>query len=98
MMAKRCMNFVDRPFGYCHYEYISIISSKTGLLKTLREYYSKNPLFKKARYNYDHTMSMSFILPGADYIGTEDTTKVRKLFVKFEKKNLCGEKLSARQC
>lgn len=41
-------------------------------------------------------MSMSFFLPGADYLGTEDTTKVRKFFTKFEKKNLCGEKLSAR--
>ena len=40
---------------------------------------------------------MSFLLPGADFIGTEDTTKVRKYFVKFDKKNLCGEKLSARQ-
>jgi hypothetical protein len=41
-------------------------------------------------------MSMSFLLPGADFIGTEDTAKVRKYFVKFDKKNLCGEKLSAR--
>lgn len=73
MMARRVHTYVDRPFGYCHYEYISVLSSKTGLIKTLKEYYSKNQQFKKARYNYDMTMSMSWILPGADYICTEDT-------------------------
>ena len=63
----------------------------------MRDYYLKTPKFKNAKYTYEHTMSMSFILPGVDYFQTEDMQKVRKLFVKFDKKNVTDEKLSASQ-
>lgn len=42
-------------------------------------------------------MSMSYVLSSLDYLDSEDLHHVRRLFQKFEKKHLVGEKLPAKQ-
>ena len=96
LMAKRCIVSPERPFSYSHYENIACLSTKSGLVNTLRNYYNRTAKFKKAGYTYDYTMAASFILSGVDYLASEDMQKVRKLFVKFEKKHVTDEKLTAR--
>ena len=41
-------------------------------------------------------MSMSFVLSSVDYLDSEDLHHVRRLFQKFDKKHLVGEKLPAK--
>ena len=53
-------------------------------------------MFRRANYTYEHSMSMSFILPSVDYLDCEELTQVRRLFNKFERKHLVGEKLPAK--
>jgi hypothetical protein len=96
MMAKRCIVSPERPFSYNHYENIACLSMKSGLVNTLRNYYNKTAKFKKAGYTYDYTMAASFILSGVDYLASEDMQKVRKLFVKFDRKHVTDDKLTAR--
>jgi len=41
-------------------------------------------------------MAMSFIIPAGDCLGSEELSNLKKLFKKFEKKDLAGESLAAR--
>lgn len=41
MMAKRVYMRPERPFAYCHFENISTLTSKSGLIRRLAEYYEK---------------------------------------------------------
>lgn len=41
MMAKRVYMKPERPFAYCHFENISKLTSKTGLIRCLQDYYTK---------------------------------------------------------
>ena len=98
LMAKRCFINPDRPFAYCHFENIQLLSTKPGLIRTLREYYNKTDMFKKANYTLNHTMAMSFTIPAGDCLnGSEDLGNLRKLIKKIEKRDLTGESLSCRQ-
>jgi len=45
MMSKRCLTRPERPFAYCHYENIASLTTKSGLVKLLRDYYSKTEAF-----------------------------------------------------
>ena len=72
LMAKRCVVSPERPFSYSHYENIACLSTKSGLVNTLRNYYNRTAKFKKAGYTYDYTMAASFILSGVDYLASED--------------------------
>ena len=54
-------------------------------------------MFKRANYTYEHTMAMSFFLCATDYLDSEELSNVRRLFNKFDKKRLVGEKLPAKQ-
>ena len=97
MMTKRCAIHPQRPFAYCHFENISTLSTKPGLVRTLQNYYKNNEMFKRAAYTYENTMSMSFYLSASDYMESEELSNVRRLFNKFDKKRLIGEKLPAKQ-
>lgn len=96
IMTKRCQ-YVDRPFAYCHYEGIQCLSTKTGLLKTLRLYYEKAQFFNNSHYSIEHSVALSFIVPAADYMDNPELAKVRKTMNKIEKQNFFDQKLAARQ-
>ena len=97
MMAKRCYSKPERPFAYCHYENIQILTTKSGLVRSLREYYEKSPMFQEARYCYEHTMAQSYFLQGGDFFENDELHRVRRVFNKIEKKHFHGEYLSSRQ-
>ena len=95
-MAKR-VHEVDRPFAYNHFENIHIISTKTGLIKTLRTYYDKNGFFKDSGYTLEHSMALSFIVPLTEYLDNPEVGIVRKAFSRLEKNNFFDLKLPCRQ-
>ena len=53
---------VRRMLVYNHYENISVISSKTGLLKSLRDYYSLNKAALDQGYNVYDTIPLAYII------------------------------------
>jgi hypothetical protein len=53
-------------------------------------------MFRRAGYTYENTMAMSYFLCANDYLDSEDLSHVRRLFNKFDKKRLVGEKLPAK--
>jgi hypothetical protein len=61
-MTNRCKYNTD-PFAYCHFENIGVLTTKTGLIKTLKYFYSNNEEFKKAGYTFEHTMAQSYVIP-----------------------------------
>lgn len=60
-MDKR-QNELKRTFVYNHFENISVLSSKTGLIKTLRDFYSTNKDAKFAHYKMEDTLPMAYII------------------------------------
>lgn len=46
MITKRVQMRPERPFAYNHYENIGCISTKSGLIRRLRDYYERNQMFK----------------------------------------------------
>jgi len=98
MMSKRVLMRPERPFAYCHFENISTLTSKSGLIRRLREYYEKQPLFKDSLYTYECSMAFSYITPTAEYLSDNpELTKVRKYFNRFDKGNYSDCRLPARQ-
>lgn len=88
----------ERPFAYCHFENISTLTSKSGLIRRLRDYYEKSPLFKESMYTYEASMAFSFITPTSEYLSDNpELSKVRKYFFRFEKNNYSDCRLPARQ-
>jgi hypothetical protein len=67
------------------------------LIRTLKEYYGKTEAFKKANFTYTRTMALSFVVPGADCLASEELRELKKLFKKFDKKQLADEPLPAKQ-
>ena len=97
VMTKRVLLRPDRPFAYCHFENISCITSKSGLIRRLKEYYEKTPMFKESAYTYESSMAFSFIAPTAEYLSDNpELNKVRKFFYRFEKNNYSDCRLPAR--
>ena len=94
-MSRRC-NHVNRPFAYPHYENIGILSTKSGLVKTLRSYYDKDLFFKDSGYSLEHTMALSFIVPSSEYMDSPEVNIVRKAFHRIEKQNYFDMKIAAR--
>jgi len=45
-----------------HFENISVLSTKTGLLLTLRDYYSSNKKALEANYKVQDTLPMAYII------------------------------------
>ena len=68
MMAKRVYMRPERPFAYSHFENISILTSKSGLIRRLRDYYERSHIFKGSNYSYESSMAFSFITPTAEYL------------------------------
>ena len=68
---------IKKTLIYNHFENISVLSSKTGLLKTLRDYYSTNKDAKMIGYKVDDTLPMAFII-------TSNPTETE--FLSFKKK------------
>lgn len=97
-MTRRCLGTPDRPFAYCHYENISVISTKPGLIRTLGDYYSRTPMFKQVGYTLQHSMAMSFIIPaGSDAFAGRELGELKKLFKRIAKRDMAQESLPARQ-
>ncbi len=96
-MAKRCLTRQERPFAYCHFENIAALTTKGGLVKILRDYYSKSELFSEAGYAYEHTMAQSYFLTGGECFENDEVHKLRRVFNKLDKRNYIGEFLSDRQ-
>ena len=90
------VNTNPKPFAYNHFENISIISSKTGLIRTLRKYYDHDSFFKDSGYVLEHTMAMSFIVPLTEYLANPEVGNVRKAFTRLEKNNWFDLKLPCR--
>ena len=67
------------------------------MIRTLKEYYGKTEAFKKANFTYTRTMALSFVVPGADCLASEELRELKKLFKKFDKKQLADEPLPAKQ-
>lgn len=98
LMTRRCLGTPDRPFAYCHYENISVISTKPGLIRTLGDYYSRTPMFKQVGYTLQHSMAMSFIIPaGSDAFAGRELGELKKLFKRIAKRDMAQESLPARQ-
>ena len=95
-MAKRVAQG-EKPFAYNHFESIAIISSKTGLVWTLRSYYDKDSFFKDSGHTLEHTMAMSFIVPLTEYLDSPEVIMARKAFSRLEKSNYFDLKLPVRQ-
>jgi len=73
------------------------LSTKPGLIKTLKEYYGKEYKFKKAGFHYTHTMALSFVIGGSlDLLCCDELKEVKKLFKKFEKKQYSEQTLPAK--
>jgi hypothetical protein len=63
MIDRRKEENPRKPLIYNHFEHISILSTKTGLLKTLREYY--NNTCKEAidaKYKVQDTLPLAYII------------------------------------
>lgn len=97
MMTKRVHMRPERPFAYCHFENISTLTSKSGLIRRLSDYYDNVQIFKHSGYSYESSMAFSFIAPTAEYISDNpELSKVRKFFHRFEKNNYSECRLPAR--
>jgi hypothetical protein len=97
LMGKRCWEKPERPFAYSHYENIHALSTKPGLIRTLGDYYSRTPMFKQAGYTLQHSMAMSYVIPGGDCLGSRELNDLKKLFKRIAKRDMAGESLPARQ-
>ena len=82
-MQNRCNHNPD-PFAYCHFENINVLTTKPGLIKTLKYYYERNDEFKKAGYTIDHSMAMSFVIPANEYLDSHDLHQMRRTCLKYE--------------
>ena len=97
MMTRRVYMRPERPFAYSYYENIGALSTKSGLLRCLRDFYDKVQVFRESSYTYEHSMAFSFIAPTAEYMDNPELAKVRKFFYRFEKHNYSDCRLPARQ-
>lgn len=97
IMHRRCLNHIERPFAYCHFEYIHTMTTKPGLIRALKEYYTKTDMFRKAGYTVQHTMAMSFIIPVSDCIASRELNALKKLFKRIENHHAANESLPLKQ-
>lgn len=96
-MTHRVINKLNRTFAYSHFENIQCVSTKPGLIRSLKDYYSKSEKFIKAGYQLGHTMAISFVLPISDNIQGEELNQLKKMAKRFEKKDITQELLPAKQ-
>lgn len=63
MIDRRREENPRKSLIYNHFEHISILSTKTGLLKTLREYYNVNCKEAiEAKYKVQDTLPLAYII------------------------------------
>lgn len=62
LMDKRREEPIKRPLVYNHFENISVLSTKTGLLKSLRDYYSTCKEALDVKYSVHDTLPLAFII------------------------------------
>mgnify|MGYP000855140589 FL=1 len=96
-MAKRVADKPERPFFYTHYDNHHILTTKPGLIRSLKEYYAKTEIFKKANYTIWQSMALSFIVPAGDCLASQELAELKKVFKKIEKKDIACEVLPGRQ-
>ena len=98
-MARRALlGIPERPFAYNHFENIGCLATKAGLIRRLKEYYERTPLFKQSNYTYDHSMAISFIAPTLENISdSPQLQQMRRYFHRFERSNFSDSKMCARQ-
>jgi hypothetical protein len=80
---------------YNHFENISLLSTKTGLLKSLREYYSV--LCKEAidcKYTVNHTLPLAYII--TSYTGDLEFNDFKKKFRQIERGVTLSEKMPSK--
>lgn len=87
-MSKRVFMRPERPFAYNHFENIKVMTTKSGLIEHLGNYYSRMPNFCSSGFTLDHSMAMSFIINPSDFSDNSDLNQLRKIFQKFEKGNV----------
>ncbi|CDW75515.1 tubulin-tyrosine ligase family protein [Stylonychia lemnae] len=80
---------------YNHYENISVLSTKAGLLKTLRDYYSLNKQAVDCNYRVHDTLPQAYIITSNpnDY----EFFEFKKKFANIEKGYVYNEKLTPKQ-
>ena len=52
-MMRRCFMQPERPFAHCHFENIRVLTTKSGLVKSLKAYYESSEQFKAANHTFD---------------------------------------------
>ena len=84
-----------RPIIYNHYENISVLSTKTGLLKSLRDYYSLNKQAIDSNYRVHDTHPQAYIITSNpnDY----EFQEFKKKFLNIERGYIQNEKLTPKQ-
>jgi hypothetical protein len=77
---------------YNHYENISVLSTKTGLLKALRDYYSLNKQAIDCNYRVHDTLPQAYIITSNpnDY----EFFEFKKKIANIEKGYVYNEKLT----
>jgi hypothetical protein len=80
---------------YNHFENISVLSTKTGLLRTLRDYYTLNKEAKEANYTVEDTLPMAYIITSnpLDF----EFVQFKKKFAQIERGFVYSEKLPGKQ-
>eukprot|EP00347_Sterkiella_histriomuscorum_P010551 403375852 len=80
---------------YNHYEYISVLSTKTGLLQSLTDYYSNNKMAIDCNYTVADSLPMAFMITSNP--NDFDFQVFRKKFQNIERGYVYKEKLAPKQ-
>jgi hypothetical protein len=85
---------LKKPLVYNHYENISVLSTKTGLLKTLRDYYSTNKLAIESNYRVQDTLPMAYMITSNP--DEYEFREFKKKFANIERGYVNNERLPAK--
>ena len=71
---------------YNHFENIGVLSTKTGLIKTLRDYYLLQKEAKECNYTIDDTLPLAYII--TPQLTEPDFLHFKKKFQNIERHNI----------
>lgn len=91
MFDRRALEIPKRPIVYNHFENIHIISTKTGLLETLREYYNTCKEAIEAKYKVQDTLPMAYIITSIP--GDHEFNEFKKKFKQIDRGYYLNERM-----
>lgn len=89
------VNYAKKPIVYNHFECISVLSTKTGLLKTLKEYYMFNKEAKEANYTVEDTLPSAYLINSSTVDAEFSFFKMK--FAQIERGFAHNEKMPCKQ-